>query len=418
MKQDNNGKTLWTRDFTIITLGSVVSMLGNSMAGFAMSLMVLDVSKSTWMFAIYMASFTVPQLLVPIFSGAVLDRFSRKKMIYILDFISAAMYALLAVILHMGWYHFGAFIVYTFVLGCIQSIYMVAFDSFYPLLITEGFYQKAYSIASTLEMVTSLVIPVATFVYKTFGLEILLVFNAVSFFIAAVMETQIRHQEAYVESQKTTRDEELSYFRQVFRDLKEGADYVKTERGLLAVAVYFFFSSLCYGVGDVIALPYFKANFTNGEYVFMFVWGASCIGRLIGGALHYKFVLPAKYRYTIAMGVYLAINLMGATYLYLPLTVMIAFQFMDGILGVTSYTIRISATQSYVPDEKKGRFNGFFNMLFSGGCLVGQLMAGVLTLFMTERMSVFATCMLAVAAAIVLIGGNKKYIAPIYNRES
>jgi MFS family permease len=97
---------------------------------------------------------------------------------------------------------------------------------------------------------------------------------------------------------------------------------------------------------------------------------------------------------------------------------MIAFQFMDGILGVTSYTIRISATQSYVPDEKKGRFNGFFNMLFSGGCLVGQLMAGVLTLFMTERMSVFATCMLAVAAAIVLIGGNKKYIAPIYNRES
>ena len=32
---------LWTRDFTIITLGSVVSMFGNSMSGFAMSLMVL-----------------------------------------------------------------------------------------------------------------------------------------------------------------------------------------------------------------------------------------------------------------------------------------------------------------------------------------------------------------------------------------
>ena len=32
---------LWTRDFTIITIGSVVSMLGNNMAGFAMSLMVM-----------------------------------------------------------------------------------------------------------------------------------------------------------------------------------------------------------------------------------------------------------------------------------------------------------------------------------------------------------------------------------------
>lgn len=418
MKKKEEGKTLWTRDFTIITLGSVVSMLGNSMAGFAMSLMVLDVSKSTWMFAIYMASFTVPQLLVPIFSGAVLDRFSRKKMIYLLDFASAALYALLAVVLHMGWYHFTAFIMYTFVLGCIQSIYMVAFDSFYPLLITEGFYQKAYSIASTLEMLTSFMIPIATFLYKLFGLEVLLVINAVSFLVAAVMETQISHQEAYVEAQKATRDEEITYFRQVFRDLKEGVEYVKTERGLQAIVLYFAFAAVCYGAGDVIALPYFKATYHNGEYLFMLVWGASAIGRMIGGALHYKFALPAKHRYAIALCVYLVINVMGATYLFLPLGFMVLFQFMDGILGVTSYTIRISATQSYVPDEKKGRFNGMYNMMFSGGILVGQLLAGALTVVLSERMTVFACSMVAVLAAAIFIGGNKKHIAPIYNRES
>ena len=59
---------LWTRDFTIITIGSVVSMLGNSMAGFAMSLMVLDFTGSTMLYAIYLMTYTVPQLLVPIFS--------------------------------------------------------------------------------------------------------------------------------------------------------------------------------------------------------------------------------------------------------------------------------------------------------------------------------------------------------------
>ena len=37
---------LWTRDFTIITLGSVISMLGNDAAGFAMSLLVLDYTGS------------------------------------------------------------------------------------------------------------------------------------------------------------------------------------------------------------------------------------------------------------------------------------------------------------------------------------------------------------------------------------
>ena len=33
--------TLWTRDFTILTLGSVVSMLGSTLSSFAMDLMVL-----------------------------------------------------------------------------------------------------------------------------------------------------------------------------------------------------------------------------------------------------------------------------------------------------------------------------------------------------------------------------------------
>ncbi len=73
---------LWTRDFTIITLGSVISMLGNSMSGFALSLLVLDYTGSNLLYAIYIATFTLPQIVMPIFSGAILDRFSRKKTIY------------------------------------------------------------------------------------------------------------------------------------------------------------------------------------------------------------------------------------------------------------------------------------------------------------------------------------------------
>ncbi|MBQ6371516.1 MAG: MFS transporter, partial [Oscillospiraceae bacterium] len=177
MSEDLKPTALWTRDFTIITLGSVVSMFGNSMSGFAMSLMVLDISESTLLYSIYIAMFTLPQLIMPIISGALLDRFSRKKTIYTLDFISAALYLIMAAVLASGWFSFPVFAVYCFILGSIQSIYIVAYESFYPLLISEGNYQKAYSIASVLETLSAVMVPVSTFLYGKIGLAPLLLVN-------------------------------------------------------------------------------------------------------------------------------------------------------------------------------------------------------------------------------------------------
>ena len=80
-EQAEGANPLWTRDFTIITIGSVISMLGNALSGFAMSLMVLDYSGSTFLYALYIAVYTLPQIIMPVFSGAILDRFSRKRAI-------------------------------------------------------------------------------------------------------------------------------------------------------------------------------------------------------------------------------------------------------------------------------------------------------------------------------------------------
>lgn len=412
----NNTPTLWTRDFTIITLGSIISMFGNAMSGFAMSLMVLDISQSTLLYAIYIAMYTVPQLIMPIFSGAILDRFSRKKMIYTLDFISSGLYLLMAVILSTGWFSFPFFAVYCFILGSIQSTYMVAYESFYPLLITEGNYQKAYSIASVLETVSAVMVPVSAFLYRQIGLAPLLVADAVSFFIAAVMETRIRADEEYIERQKETLRKGARRLRQVFIDIREGFLYLAGEKGLMAVAVYFAFSAICGGVSQVIVLPYFTKTFANGEYWFMLVGGMILVGRAIGGLIHYRMSIPAKSRYRIALTVYITISVLEGIYLFFPVPLMMMFCFLIGIGGVTSYTIRVSATQSYVPDEKKGRFNGAFNMLSTMGALIGELLAGSLSAVFPERIILMTVMLLCALAAVVFIGGGRKHVAYIYNR--
>ncbi|MBQ5952325.1 MAG: MFS transporter [Lachnospiraceae bacterium] len=419
-KTPQPGNRLWTRDFTIITLGSVVSMLGNSMSFFAMNLMVLDYTGSTLLYAVYMVAYTAPQLIVPIFSGAILDRFSRRKMIYTLDFIIAGLYIVVAGLLSTGWFSFPLFALFCFVTGSIWSIYLVAYESFYPLLITEGNYSKAYSIASVLETMAAVMVPVSTCLYNMVGIAPLLFANGCCFFVAAVMETQIRAEEKYIEKQKKAAEEEglgLSGPRRMLRDVKEGFQYLYNEKGLRAIAVYFTFSALVGGVSAVVTLPYFRSTFDNGEYVFMLVHAMSYVGRALGGAIHYRWKLPSRYKFVTALAVYVIIGVAEGIYLFFPIPVMMLCLFIMGLGGVTSYTIRISATQNYVPDEKKGRFSGAFQMLNTLGWLVGEMAAGVLAEAFPKRGILLAAELIGVAAALLVIGGRRKHVEPIYNRQ-
>ena len=183
---------LWTRDFTIITIGSAILMFGNSLAGFAMSLMVLDYTQSSLLYAIYVVLYTCPQIISPIISGAILDRFSRKKMIYLLDFTAAAIFIVMGTALMLGFFNYALFAVVSFLLGVIESVYFVAYESFYPLLVSEGNFQKAYSVSSFLETVSAFMVPVAVFGYNLIGIGPIMLIDTFTFLLAAIFETRIK----------------------------------------------------------------------------------------------------------------------------------------------------------------------------------------------------------------------------------
>ena len=410
---------LWTRDFTIITIGSAISMFGNSLANFGMSLMVLDYTQSTLLYAIYIVLYTCPQLISPIISGAILDRFSRKKMIYILDFISAGIFTVMGTALMLGFFNYALFAAVSFLLGVIESVYFVAYESFYPLLVSEGNFQKAYSVASVLETVSAFMVPVSAVVYNLIGIGPIMFLDALSFLVAAIFETRIKQEEKYVDKQKESiAGENLSYSKRMLSDIKDGFSYLSKERGLLAIAVYFFFSNLAGGAMNVMCLPYYKSTFENGEYLYIVIYGMSFVGRAIGGMLHYRIKLPVKYKFSIAIFVYIFLGLVDGTYMFMPIRLAMVCCFFSGMGGITSYTIRISSTQNYVPDEMKGRFNGVFLILATAGSLIAELIAGLLSEIMDARFVVLIFNLIAVTAAIVIIGGSRKSVAKIYNTDN
>ena len=81
--------TLWKRDFTLMICGQVVSLLGNAMLRFALSLYVLDETGSAAAFGSMLAVSLIPTVLLSPVGGLLADRVSKQKMMAALDFLTA-----------------------------------------------------------------------------------------------------------------------------------------------------------------------------------------------------------------------------------------------------------------------------------------------------------------------------------------
>jgi len=404
---------LWTRDFTIITLGTVVSMLGNAVAGFAIGLLVLDYTNSVFLYALFMVVYSLPRIALPMFAGPYLDRFSRKRVIYSLDFLSCALYLIIYLLLKKDFFSYIPFLLIAMLVGSIDSVYSVAYDSFYPLLISAGNYTRAYSISSLIyPLSTAIMVPIAGVCYKTVGLAPLFLFNAATFLAAAVAETRIRVSEPHADRRARERFDGARFR----SDLRAGVAYLRRERGLNTITWYFFVTMLTSSVCLTLVLPYFKGlTSVDGVMQYTFVMGANTIGRLVGGGVHYFFRYPAEKKYTIALMVYITISFIDGAYLFFPFWVMLVMMLLEGMLAVTSYNIRISSTQNYVPNEMRGRFNGLFQMLCILGTIIGQLIAGVLGELLPIRGIIAAAMALNLISVFLIVVPNGAHVKRIYN---
>lgn len=422
MQKNSSKPRLWTRDFTIITIGSFISMVGLTLAGFAISIMVLDITQSTFLYVLYNVCAQLPMLICPLLAGPYLDRVSRKKVIYCLDFTTAAIYFGLFLVLRTGWFNYGVMLLCEIVIGSISSIYMVAYDSFYPNLITEGNYSKAYSISSIMSDLSAMVYPLAPIIYDRIGGAPLFAIASAGFFTAACFECTIRHKETHM--QHAPAADGLGTLRRFGRDFREGMDYIRGEKGLIFITLYFIVSSFVGGGSWNMYLPHFRnhpelyaAWPIAAVTLYSIVSNFSVAGRLVGGMVHYKAKLPASRKFAIALTVYASLSLIEGAVLWMPIPIMALLFFLNGLLGVTSYNIRIAATQSYIPDEKRARFNGSFQMLCSVGSIAGSLLAGVLAEYMSERLVVLLTSVIGLLGTYAFMYRGRRHVATIYNRD-
>lgn len=404
---------LWTKNFTIITVGTIISMLGNAIASFALAVLILELTDSSFAFALYLTLYNLPRLIVPMIAGTFLDRFSRVKVVYSLDFLSSLVYIFIFFGLRYQFLDLKSFLILAMLIGSIDSVYSVAYDSLYPSYITKGNFSKAYSISSMIYPLAAFMTPVAAFAHESIGLEVLFIFNAIAFFTAALFETMLDKDEMHLSDEV-----KIFKFEDFRREYKTGLRYVFNEKGILTITAYFFINSLFQGsASQALEMPYFKNDPTLGYTLFTFVSTANVFGRFIGGLIHYKFSFPKEYKFNIAMWVYVIICFTNGFLLFMPFKFMLVISFLTGIFAVTSFNIRISSTQAYVPNQMRGRFNGTFQMMSTSGVILGQLMWGALGEILGAPQLILTGNMITLLLTFLVVYRRREYVKPIYNAE-
>ncbi len=403
--------TLWTKNFTIITLGTVISAIGGVAMGFALSFVVFDNTGSTLMMALFAAASSLPGIILPVLLSPYLDNFRRKPVIVGLDYLSAVIYLLFGLYLLKHSFSLPLYLLFSLACGSIGSVYNLAYESLYPNLIPEGFAQKGYTVSGMLyPTVTMVMTPVASILYTRLGLGVLCIGEGLLLAAAASVETQIRVEEHTKPGGKFS-------FSDYIGDFKEGFRYLKKEKGLLRIYGYMPITQGISQASEPLIRAWFRTAPGLNLTMYALFTTAEFIGRTIGGLVHYKFEIPPEKRFSLAYLVYVTYNIMDTVLLWLGFPLMLVNRGICGFLGINSATLRESSVQNYLPDNMRAKVNAVFNMLYALVPTLLTLAVGALGEMMDYRLCVTLVSAAGLLPCYLIMWRGREDVKKVYNRK-
>ena len=390
--------TLWTRDFTLVTVASALGAIGSIAGGFALSFLVFDETGSTLASALVLAIQLVPYFVVPIAAAPWMDRLPRKPFLVAGDCVNGVLYALAGLYLMSRSFSYVGYLVFSLVISSLRAFDELAYNSMYPKLIPQGMEQRGYTVSSMLYPVMNVVMmPAAGVLYETVGVGWVLVAQGCLSAAAAAVESRIRVRE---ERRMNGERASLSLW---WADVREAARYLRDERGLANMYAY---QAVTNGVASGYApllVAYFSTAPGLSPALYALFSVAEFVGRSLGGVVQYRLRVPDERKFGICFGVYNLYELMDMALLWLPYPLMLANRAVVGFCGINSATLRQAAVQTYLPDELRARMNAFEGAIVMAGRSVLTLVVGALGEVLDVRacMTIAAGCALAVCWATV-----------------
>lgn len=273
---------LFTKDFTLVVIGQIISLFGNAAVRFALPLYLLNQSGSSALYGTVMALSLVPAVLLSPVGGLIADRVNKRNIMVILDLSTAGLILLFMLLMN----HVSLVLLLTVTLMILYGIagaYQPAVQASVPALMAQDKIMSANAVINVIASFASLLGPVfGGILYSAYGLIPVLVVGTVSFAVSALMEIFIR-----IPYQK--REVKGGIVHVACGDIRESAHFICREKpvigqGLLVICgINLFLSSMI-----IVGLPYlitevFPFEAAQANRLYGYAQGALAAGGIVGG---------------------------------------------------------------------------------------------------------------------------------------
>lgn len=181
-------KSIWSKDFQLMAIGQIISLFGNQILRFALPLYLLHQTGSAALFGTISAISFIPMLILFPIGGIIADRVSKRNIMVILDFCTAALVFIF--LLLSGEFNIVPLIAATLLLlYAIQGTYQPAVKASIPALVDKESFMQANSVVDVISSSANMIGPVVGgLLFATIGLSAILYICVGCFCVSAVME--------------------------------------------------------------------------------------------------------------------------------------------------------------------------------------------------------------------------------------
>lgn len=376
------------KNFIIIVIGQIISLFGNAIQRFSMSLYLLEFTGSTAAFANILAISTIPYILFAPIAGRLSDKINRKKIMVYLDLFCSILIGIYAFILLRGKDSELIVAIVMFMLSVCYTLYGPAVVSSIPQIVEEDKLTSANGIINQVGSVVNFLGPIlAGVLYGLVGIKLIVIINAISFLVSAIMELFLDIPDVVKRDEDTDKGKVLSvdFIKKSFIDMGHSFVYLKKEKKIILgiIASYALCNIFLVPILSIVA-PYF-INILLGlpSQVYGVVEGICVLGMILGGfwiSIKPKMFSMKKVHYTY-FPMIVGVTLM-ATLGFIRLNNYV----LAGLFGVSGMAIMLSLSlsnvltltfiQKEVHSDMLGRVSAFSTAVATISVAPGQLLFG------------------------------------------